>query len=123
MRVQSEKTNDCPELRAGTFSRLTLHWIGHYLGLGSTIEEKSLPEILESREAENVLKAFNQNWQKELKKKKPSITRAGWATSKWELIMCATISIVASIINFASMSFIGALIDWFGDNEVQGLSL
>ena len=120
MRVQSEKTNDCPELRAGTFSRLTLHWIGHYLKLGSEIVEKSLPEILETREADHLLKKIDFNWQNELKKKKPSVTRAIWATEKGEMITCVALSLFASIVNFFSMSFIGVLIDWFGDNESIG---
>ena len=120
MRVQSEKTQNIPELKSSAFSRLTLHWIGYYLGLGSKIEEKSLPEILQSREAENLWEELDKNWQIELKKKSPSVTIAVWATQKWNLLSVALISLIAATINFFSMSFIGVLIDWFGDNSSIG---
>ena len=114
------QSKDIPELRAGTFSQLTLHWIGHYLGLGSKINEKSLPVIIDSREAQNILTNFQVFWDDELKKKEPSVIRAVWKSEKWNFLRCAAISLLASTVNFFSMSLIGLLIDWFGDPGTVG---
>ena len=81
---------------------------------------------------------------KELQLKKPSFARAVWKAENSTMIVIivrvenyvfnftffqkfayfATLMIVMSMIaatmNFISLTFIGLLIDWFGDNEVLG---
>ena len=57
------------ELRANIFSRYTLHWIGYYLGLGTTIQEKDIPEITSERHANHLYGKICSNWEKELKKR------------------------------------------------------
>ena len=34
-----------PELEAGFLSYYTLHWIGHYLNIGSKLTDKDIPKI------------------------------------------------------------------------------
>ena len=111
---------DIPELRANKFSHYTLHWIGHYLGIGNKISEKDIPGIISKREADTLCEKLNKSWTAELKTDSPSLLRAVWNTEKFEIIKWALLSLFAGMCNFFSMTFIGILIDWFGDNSIIG---
>ena len=57
---------------------------------------------------------------KELQLKKPSFARAVWKAENSTMIVIIVMSMIAATMNFISLTFIGLLIDWFGDNEVLG---
>ena len=59
-------------------------------------------------------------WLKELQLKKPSFARAVWKAENSTMIVIIVMSMIAATMNFISLTFIGLLIDWFGDNEVLG---
>ncbi|GAB5588211.1 hypothetical protein Unana1_03111 [Umbelopsis nana] len=109
-----EDEMDCPEATANIFSRLTFSWMTPLMKLG--YKQPLLMEDLWNLKPEDqsavISERFEQNWDREMKKKNPSLLRALFATVGGPFLFAGLLKAFQDILQFTQPLLLRELMRW-----------
>lgn len=111
-----------PKKNAPRISLMTFFWIRNIfkIGLQRPIAVEDVYEPLKCHESEKISEKFSRLWDKELKKKEPSVLRMIYgAYGNGILFVGLTFSLLETLNRCAQPLFLGALLTYFVDDSVS----
>ncbi|GBC03741.1 hypothetical protein RclHR1_00530016 [Rhizophagus clarus] len=110
--IDGDERLNCPEESANIFSRFTFYWMTPLMKLGHskflTIDD--LWNLDPEYRSRKISEDFEAAWNKELKKKKPSLLRAIAFTFGGQFAFAAVFKAVQDVLNFVQPKLLGELI-------------
>ncbi|KAG2178766.1 hypothetical protein INT43_001612 [Umbelopsis isabellina] len=109
-----EDEMDCPEATANIFSRLTFSWLTPLMKLGykQPLLMDDLWNLKPEDQAAVIAERFEQNWEKEMKKKNPSLLRVLVATLGGPFIFAGVLKAVQDVLQFTQPLLLRELMGW-----------
>jgi hypothetical protein len=109
-----EDSRTCPADHANFFSLLTYSWLNPLLELGKSkpLEESDLYRLRDEDQAEQLSKVLQINWEKQLKKKKPSVLLALFWSYWNPTLLAGAIKLLADVLQFLQPQLLKLLLEF-----------